>query len=122
MAAVLLVGYGSSVPDISIHKATIEGNIKVVKQHLVARMDVNLSCEKAFFNDSEKAVALVHATSNGYIEIARLLIAKGANVNAKDVGDKTPLDNAVWYKKPEIADLLRKHGVKTSEELKNSRC
>ena len=57
MAAVLLVGYGSSVPDISIHKATIEGNIKVVKQHLVARMDVNLSCEKA--------IALVHATSNG---------------------------------------------------------
>lgn len=114
MAAVLLVGYGSSVPYISIHKATIEGNIKVVKQHLVARMDVNLSCEKA--------IALVHATSNGYIEIARLLIAKGANVNAKDVGDKTPLDNAVWYKKPEIADLLRKHGVKTSEELKNSRC
>ena len=122
MAAVLLVEYGSSVPDISIHKATIEGNIKVVKQHLVARMDVNLSYEKAFFNDSEKAIALVHATSNGYIEIARLLIAKGANVNAKDVGDKTPLDNAVWYKKLEIADLLRKHGVKTSEELKNSRC
>jgi len=28
----------------------------------------------------------------------------------------------VWYKQPEIADLLRKHGVKTSEELKNSRC
>ena len=114
MAAVLLVEYGSLVPYISIHKATIEGNIKVVKQHLVARMDVNLSCEKA--------IALVHATSNGYIEIARLLIAKGANVNAKDVGDKTPLDNAVWYKQPEIADLLRKHGVKTSEELKNSRC
>jgi ankyrin repeat protein len=47
-------------------------------------------------------------------EIAQLLIAKGADVNA--VGDlgRTPLD----YADGETADLLRKQGGKTGEELK----
>ena len=45
-----------------------------------------------------------------------LLIAKGADVNAKDKKDFTPLDGA--KNKPETADLLRKHGGKTGEELK----
>jgi len=50
----------------------------------------------------------------GHKEIVELLIDKGADVNAKDVNGKTPLDEA----KGEIADLLRKHGGKTGEELK----
>jgi len=44
-------------------------------------------------------------------------IAAGADVSAKDKnGDygKTPLP----YAKDEIADLLRKHGGKTGEEMK----
>jgi len=44
-----------------------------------------------------------------------LLIAKGADVNAKDLRDATPLDYAILS---EIAELLRKHGGKTAEELK----
>ena len=39
-------------------------------------------------------------------------------MNAKDnVGD-TPLDCAIEYDDHEAADLLRKHGGKTGEELK----
>ncbi|MDA7618335.1 hypothetical protein N8703_03455, partial [Verrucomicrobia bacterium] len=45
----------------------------------------------------------------------RLLIAKGADVIAKNVLDETPLDQA---DDKETADLLRKHGAKTTEELK----
>ena len=48
-------------------------------------------------------------------EIAELLIAEGADVNAKDYDSETPLD---WVIDSEIADLLRKHGGKTGEELK----
>ncbi|MDP6307252.1 MAG: ankyrin repeat domain-containing protein, partial [Verrucomicrobiota bacterium] len=49
-------------------------------------------------------------------EIVELLIANGADVNAKDGDGFTPLDLATNNK--EIADLLRKHGGKTGEELK----
>ena len=44
-------------------------------------------------------------------------IAKGANVNAKNKGGRTPLDSAIAFKHTETADLLHKHGAKTGEEL-----
>ena len=52
----------------------------------------------------------------GHNEITELLIAKGADVNAKDKRSFTPLDEA--KNKPETADLLRKNGGKTGAELK----
>jgi ankyrin repeat protein len=58
------------------------------------------------------------ATHLGHKEIAELLIAKGADVNAKIEDGKTPLDLAIHLKRTETADLLRKHGGKTGEELK----
>ena len=39
-------------------------------------------------------------------------------MNTKDAAGMTPLDFANIYNHPETADLLRKHGGKTSEELK----
>ena len=57
----------------------------------------------------------LHETArSGRKEVVELLIAKGADVNAKDVDGKTPLNSA----EGETADLLRKHGGKTGEELK----
>ena len=55
---------------------------------------------------------LHNAAVNGYKEIAG-----GANVNAMSHNDLTPLD-AAEDEYPKIADLLRKHGGKTAEELK----
>ena len=60
---------------------------------------------------------MYHAAFDGYKEIAELLIAKGADVNAKEIGGKTPLDYAVMFNKTKIADLLRKNGGKTKKEL-----
>ena len=51
-------------------------------------------------------------------EVAALLIAKGADVNARDKSGAIPLGGAIRRKHPEIAALLRKHGGKTSDELK----
>jgi len=51
------------------------------------------------------------ATSAGHIEAVKQHLADGADVNAKDSRGRTPLDYA--KRKPEIADLLHKHGGKT---------
>ena len=120
VAAVLVVGCG---PSVDIHKAAKDGNIKAVKQHLAAGTDVNAK------NDIGRT-PLHFAAWKGHKEVTALLIAKGADVNAKG-GDGTPLDRAikqqfgatlarlaVQQKYKETADLLRKHGGKTGEELK----
>ena len=68
IAALLLVGCGPSVPDITIHKAVKTGNITAVKQHLAAGTDVNT-------NDEDGETPLYRAAYHGYMEIAKLLIA-----------------------------------------------
>ena len=126
-------------PDISIHDAALDGNIEAVKQHLAAGTDVNaktmhggtplrdaktkeiaelLIAKGADVNVKDKRgfTPLHYAARGGRNEIAELLISKGADVNAKNDEGKTALDEAKY--KPETADLLRKHGAKTAEELK----
>ena len=44
-------------------------------------------------------------------------LAAGTDVNVKDDKRMTPLDVALLYKLTEIADLIRKHGGKTSDWL-----
>ena len=58
------------------------------------------------------------AARRGNIEAVKQHLAAGADVNAKRNDGKTPLDLTISYKRPETAELLRKHGGKTGEELK----
>ena len=92
----------------TIHGAALDGDIEAVKDFLAAATNVNV---KGVFGQTP-----LHFAADK--EIAELLIAKGADVNAKDQDDETPLDWAIHSKLTEIADLLRKHGAKTGEELK----
>jgi len=145
IAAVLVVGCGPSVPDISIHEAAKGGNIEAVKKHLAAGTDVNAKNDAgqtplhlAALKDHKEIAELLitngadlnaedemngmiplhNAAGRGYNEIVKLLIAKGADVNAKFDNGDTPLDMAIVWERTETADLLRKHGAKTGEELK----
>ena len=173
IAALVLVGCKKpEPPDISLYRAAETGDIEAVKQHIAAGTDINQNS----FNASP---ALYIASLEGHYEIAKLLLANGADVNlgfsvegrtlspldsstgqgydkisdllrqnggkhgdifgAVDAGDyeavkdfiaagevnkteysdmgATALDNAIWNDRPKIADLLRKHGGKRSEEL-----
>ena len=97
-----------------INGAAADGDIEAVKKFLAVGADVNT-------NDGWEWTPLHYAAIRGHKEIAELLIAKGAVVNAKNnVGD-TPLDLATHPSNPnaspEIADLLRKHGAKTKVEF-----
>jgi len=137
IAAVVLVGCG---PSVDIHKAAYVGNIEAVKQHIAAGGDVDAKnsdgrtpLHLAAFDDNKEIVELLiangadvnakndegwtplhFAAGNGHKELAELLIASGADVNAKAGKGSTPLD----WAEGETADLLRKHGAKTGEELK----
>jgi len=132
----------AKAPDISIWDAAEDGNIEVVKQHIAAGTDVNGM-------DTIGRTPLYFAVFKGHKEIAELLIEKGADVNAKagfgstplhdaafsdlkevaiangaDVNVKskfgeTPLDLAIINNETETAAILRKHGAKTGEELKD---
>ena len=71
--------------------------------------------------------SLHYAAEAGSKQITEWLISIGQNINAMDHYDRTPLDLAIEDQccigqikaaKNEIADLLRKHGGKTGQELK----
>ena len=133
---------GKSGAEDSIHTAAMMGNIEAVKQHLAAGTDVNakdvikwtplyratnketaelLIAEGADVNaKGDLGETPLHHAARRRKELTELLIANGADVNAKDKFGQTPLDKAVLGKRKEseIANLLRKHGGKTGEELK----
>jgi ankyrin repeat protein len=54
---------------------------------------------------------LLFAALSGRREIAELLIAKGADVNAKGDDGSTPLHSAAWYDRKEVAELLIANGA-----------
>ena len=51
------------------------------------------------------------------MEIAKLLITHGANINDRNIIGNTPLDEALLNKRSKTAKYLRDHGGKTAEEL-----
>lgn len=54
----------------------------------------------------------LHLAASGHHEAAvRLLLARGADVNARDAADRTPLLEAIFSADPAIATLLLAHGA-----------
>ena len=99
----------------SLFYAARGGHKEVVELLIEKGGDVNAKDERGW-------TALHAAAYFGHKDMAELLIANGATVNAKYVDGQTPLNWAIQsipFPKghPEIADLLREHGGKTSEEL-----
>ena len=115
IAALVLVGCGQSVPDISIHEAAATGNIQAVKQHLANGADVNAIysggwsvLDMALTSKNEEVITLVKtsggrsnadksifaASGIGNIEAVKQHLASGVDVNTKDSQSGTPLHYA----------------------------
>ena len=97
-------------------------NIEAVKQAIADGGDVNVKDKRRWidfrsgFRLRRNGETPLHdAAYGGQKEIVELLIAAGADVNAKNNIGHTPLDSAIEYNQPQIADLLRKHGVPEPE-------
>lgn len=126
VTASLLVSCASAVrPGSPLHDAVFEGNLDAVNHHLDAGINI----------DSKNKVgntALHYAAYKADHKIARLLIFRGADVNAKGNDGYTPMDWVFELRPPnawlrankgesdrtKLIDLFRKHGAKTGEELK----
>jgi ankyrin repeat protein len=100
----------------SLHSAAWHGHKEIAELLIAEGADVNSK------GDVNGGTPLHIAAFRDQKETAKLLIAKGADVNAKMVSGakkgNTPLDAANETENTDIADLLRKHGGKTGEELK----
>ena len=141
IVAVVLVGCATPTqsPNPPLFDAVKKGDIEALRKHLGAGADVNTK-------DDDGYTLLTVAVAYGSKGIVELLIFNGVDVNAKNDGGSTPLNiaTAQGHKETvellifngvdvnafdpqvreksiethEVADILRKHGGKTGEELK----
>ncbi len=136
IAAVVLVGCGN--PNDVLIQAVKDGNSKGIRKAIADGADVNAKDQEgrtSLFSAKKKKIAELliskgadvnakmkggwtplHSTTSS--EVIEVLIAKGADMNAMNDEGETPLDWAILNDETETADLLRKHGGKTGEELK----
>ncbi len=108
IAAVVLVGCGKSD---DIWTAAEEGNVEDVKGYLANGVDVDE-------RDESYGGTPLHFAAYSGNEVVELLIANGADVNAKNQADATPLDKAIEKNRDDTVSLLRKHGGKATKESK----
>ena len=102
IAAVVVLGTAFADP---IHDAAKNGNLAGVQAELDKGVNV---IEK---EDNYGRTPLHHASTNGHKKIVELLIAKGADVNAKSKYTGTPLRAAAEKGHKEIAELLIAEGA-----------
>ncbi len=89
-----------------IHTAAKAGDLAAVQAELDAGVDVDAKDE-----DYRDWTPLMYAALDGHKEVVELLIAKGADVNAKNKVGQTPLQFTAWKGHKEIAELLIAEGA-----------
>jgi hypothetical protein len=102
-----------AAPDISIIDAAVAGNVAAIKQHIESGTNI----------DQKEPLAggtpLIVASVLGHTEVARELIEAGADIEAKNNEQTTPLYNAAFFCHPETVELLLKHGANVNTTDKN---
>jgi len=92
--------------------------------YTIIKEDVEAATQHSGCGVDATSKGLVNMTSlhraawNAHKDVVELLIANGVEVNAKNEHGHRPLDAANATNHTKTADLLRKHGAKTAEELK----
>ena len=92
-----------------IHRAAARGDLAGVQAELDKGVDVNAKDEQGENEFGQRRQTPLHYAATK--EIAELLIAEGADVNAKGYLDGTPLHPAAWYGHKEVVELLIANGA-----------
>jgi hypothetical protein len=83
----LLVGCRPEAPKTSLHQAVLKDDLRLVKQHIEARTDLNTK-------DANGWTPLHLASLRGNLGIVKALVEGGADLQAAGQGGKSPLDLA----------------------------
>jgi ankyrin repeat protein len=112
IAQMLVFGCGKQEPAVRIWDAAAQGNIEAISQYLDAGGDIN----ETFVlpgTPGSGGTPLHIAVLTDQMEVARLLLEKGANINAKAVDEAggTPLYWAAEIGRLDIAKMLVEAGA-----------
>lgn len=66
------------------------------------------------------ATALIYAAQEGHTDVVKLMLDKGADVNAKSKIDQTALMQAAYYKRYDTVKLLLQRGAKLDDQHRDS--
>lgn len=96
----------------SIFTAAIHGKENLIKEFVKSGANIDSQ-------DEYGATPLHYSLQAGHTEISKFLVISEASINIMDKEGLTPLDWAHWMNQTEMANLIRKYGGKTAEQLDN---
>ena len=110
LVAVAFISFASSCsdPQSGIAKAANEGDLQTVKALL--KGNPNLVFDKDIYDTTP----LHWAAQKGHKEVAELLLANGADVNARNKYGDTPLHFAASAGSKDVVELLLAHGAEVN--------
>jgi ankyrin repeat protein len=105
------------------HRTFFESNVEEI--HDVVMLG-NLAKVKALLNDNPELVSSkntgiktpLHLAAQSDNKIAKLLLSKGAEIDAKDDDGMTPLHIAAWKGRKAVVQLLLSHGTEVNARNK----
>lgn len=96
-----LRGYESD--EKSFHAAARAGDVMAITAFLDSGIDVDAR------SDSDGRTVLINAAARGDLNVVKLLLARGADVNAKDNKGYTALQHAIEARYDDVSELLLNH-------------
>jgi len=110
----LFLDHGADRLELALVRATICGQTEAARLLLDRGADVNGQVETEYRTTEAALHAAARNGTSGVIEyhdLVRLLLARGARIDARNADGLTPLQLAVEHERTSIAGLLRRHGA-----------